>query len=495
MILKKILEGINVKKIVGDEKVEIKAITTNSREVKRGSMFIAIRGFKTDGHNYISSAIENGAFSIVLEKMHRGENGSATIVELLNTRKSLPFIASNFYENPTSEMKLVGVTGTNGKTTISYMLEAVWQEENIGSGVIGTVENRYMNKGYQASLTTPDPIELSKLLSDMSKNGVRNVVMEVSSHALDLNRVDGCEFDAAIFTNLTQDHLDYHTSFENYYKAKKRLFTEVIQKSPKTEKFSIINIDDTYGLKLFDEIKGDKFSYSLKNSKADIFADECQFNDKGIKAKIKTPRGRLILESKLLGEHNLYNLMAAAGTALLTGSRIESVNTALNNISRIPGRLENVENSHGVNVLVDYAHTPDALKNVLQSLKPVCRGRLITIVGCGGDRDRKKRPLMCNVALQFSDIIILTSDNPRTEDPQSIINEMMEGKNPDTFNNLKIIVDREKAISYAVDFAKRGDTLLIAGKGHENYQILGDKKIHFDDREIAQKYLMEKKHL
>lgn len=492
MKLKEILDGLDVKKITGSTELEIRNITTNSKEVEKGSMFIAIKGFRTDGHEYIESAVKSGASSVVLEKMHHGKNIPATVVELRSTRKSLPVIASNFYQNPTLGMKLAGITGTNGKTTVSYMIEAIWNRDNLNCGVIGTVENRYMGKRYKASLTTPDPVSLTRLLSEMRESGVNNVVMEVSSHALDLNRVDGCDFDVAVFTNLTQDHLDYHETLDEYYSAKKRLFSEVLLKSAKNPKCAVINIDDEYGLKLFNEITAEKINYSLLDKNSDIFAEEYSFNDSGIKAKIKTPRGRLMLESKLLGKHNLYNLMAATGTALMTGSKIETVENALNSIGRIPGRLESVDNRHGINVLVDYAHTPDALKNVLSSLKPLCRKRLITVIGCGGDRDKKKRPLMCDAALEYSDYTVLTSDNPRTENPDEIIKDMISGKNPENYKNLKIIVDREQAISYAVNFAKSGDTLLIAGKGHEDYQIIGENKIHFDDREIAEKYLGKK---
>ncbi|MGH7884186.1 MAG: Mur ligase family protein, partial [Thermodesulfobacteriota bacterium] len=267
---------------------------------------------------------------------------------------------------------------------------------------------------------------------------------------------------------------------------------EVLENSSKKMKFSIINIDDPYGLKLYEEISGEKISYSLKNKKSDIYSEKYKFSDKGITAEIKTPRGRLILRSKLLGEHNLYNLMAAAGTALQIGSSIESIEKALNSISHIPGRLEVIENKQNINVLVDYAHTPDALQNVLSSLRPICKGRLITVVGCGGDRDKKKRPLMGKIAEDNSDYLIITSDNPRTENPELIIEDILRGINKTNNSNFKTIIDREEAISHSINIAKTGDTVLIAGKGHENYQIVGVNKFHFDDREVAKKYLRKK---
>lgn len=492
MKLRDILSGLKINKLVGSDEIEIKGITTSSNEVNKGFMFIAIKGNKADGHNFINAALESGASSIVLEKMKLRQSNSSTIVEVKDTRGALPVIASNFYENPSSKMKLVGITGTNGKTTISYLLEAIWKEEDLNSGVVGTIANKYMDKLFEATLTTPDPIELTRMLSDMYKSGVTNVAIEVSSHALDLKRVDGCEFDAAIFTNLTQDHLDYHGSFDNYFEAKKRLFTEVLKTSPKENKYSIINIDDPYGQKLFNSIYGIKLGYSLKNKNADIYPENFNLSDKGISTSIKTPRGRLILESKLLGEHNLYNLMAAAGTALMVGSSIESIEKALNNISHIPGRLESINNRLGINILVDYAHTPDALENVLLSLRPICKGKLITVIGCGGDRDKKKRPIMGEIAANNSDYLIITSDNPRTEDPVSIVEDIADGIKNRDMEKVKIIVDREKAISYAVNLAEADDTVIIAGKGHEDYQIIGENKFHFDDTEIAKKYLKEK---
>lgn len=492
MKLKDTIKDLEISGIFGNENIEIKGITTNSNEVKSEFMFIAIKGQKTDGHNYINSAIKNGASAIVLEKHYPIDSDSAAIVELKNSRVAAPFIASNFFQNPSRNMKLVGITGTNGKTTISYLLEAIWKEEGLKTGIIGTVANRYSDKVFEANLTTPDPVNLMQMLFDMKNSGVTHTAIEVSSHALDLNRVDSCEFDAAVFTNLTQDHLDYHNSFDNYFKAKKRLFTEVLKKSSKKLKFSIINIDDPYGLKLYKETCGEKISYSLKNKKSDIYAKEYQFSNKGISAKIKTPRGRLILNSKLLGEHNLYNLMAAAGTALQIDSSIESIEKALNSISHIPGRLEVIDNKLKINVLVDYAHTPDALQNVLSSLRPICKGRLITVVGCGGDRDKKKRPLMGKIANDNSDYLIITSDNPRTEDPELIIEDILMGISQTNNPNFKTIIDREKAISYSINIATSGDTVLIAGKGHENYQIVGVNKFHFDDREIAEKYLRKR---
>ena len=492
MRLKNILSGLKTEKTVGDENIDIIGITANSNEVKKGFMFIAIKGNKADGHHYINAAIENGAASIVLEKMNISGHTPCTIVELKDSREALPVIASNFYKSPSSKMKLVGITGTNGKTTISYLLEAIWMESDINSGVIGTVENRYMNKVFESNLTTPDPVKLTKMLSDMQKGGVENVAIEVSSHALDLKRVDGCDFDAAIFTNLTQDHLDYHGSLEDYFFAKKRLFTEVLVKSNKKEKYSIINIDDTFGQELFDEISGQKISYSIKNRESDIYPEKFELSSKGISATIKTPRGRFILKSKLVGEHNLYNLMAAAGTAILTGSTIESVEKAFNNISQIPGRLESIKNELGINVLVDYAHTPDALKNVLGSLRPITIKDIITVVGCGGDRDKKKRPIMGKIGAELSDQLIITSDNPRTENAELIIEDIVKGIDKKLTEKTKTITDREKAISYAIDKANPGDTVLIAGKGHEDYQIVGEEKFHFDDREVARKYIREK---
>ncbi|NIP30844.1 MAG: UDP-N-acetylmuramoyl-L-alanyl-D-glutamate--2,6-diaminopimelate ligase [Candidatus Dadabacteria bacterium] len=488
MKLRNLLNNVDIKKISGSENIEIKGITIDSNKVEEGYMFVAIRGKKIDGHKFASSAVKNGAVALMVEELTTEIDQIISVVEVENTRDTLPYIASNFYNNPTNYMTVVGITGTNGKTSISYMLEEIWKQEGKITGVIGTIENRYKNKVIESDLTTPDAIELNKLLFEMKSSGVTHAAMEVSSHALDLKRVDSCNFDVAVFTNLTQDHLDYHQNIDEYYEAKKRLFTEVLTKSTKSDKYSVINIDDPFGLKLYNSLKDNVINYSIRNKKATIYAENIDFKNNGISADIKSGYGNIKINSKLIGQHNLYNLMAAAGTALSLGSSIESINTALNNITHIPGRLEKISNNLGINVIVDYAHTPDALENVIKSLKAVYSGRIITVVGCGGDRDKKKRPLMGNIGHKYSDLLIVTSDNPRTENPDSIIDDIFEGIETDKNRTIRI-VDREKAIEHAINSANRNDTILIAGKGHEDYQIIGKEKRDFDDRLISKNYL------
>ncbi|MXZ49129.1 MAG: UDP-N-acetylmuramoyl-L-alanyl-D-glutamate--2,6-diaminopimelate ligase [Candidatus Dadabacteria bacterium] len=481
------IEAITGSKNPGD--TEITGITLNSQNVEPGSLFIAIRGKVTDGHNYVASAVEKGAVALLLEEI------SAEIPDLgvpfaktSDSRAAASIVASNFHGHPSLAMKVVGVTGTNGKTTVSHMIEAGWKADGVNTGLLGTIENRYMGKTEPASLTTPDPIAFMSMLREMKDAGVTNVTVEVSSHALDLKRVDGCHFDAAIFTNLTQDHLDYHKTLEDYFRAKERLFSEILEKSAKKEVFSIINADDPFANRISASKKGLKITFSTEKKDSVVFAENFTLDSGGIKATLATPWGKVELDSKLMGKHNLYNMMAAAGTLLSLGSSPATTGRALSELRRIPGRLEKIESSLGIDVFVDYAHTPDALENVLACLKPFCAQRLITVVGCGGDRDRGKRPLMAAVGRRYSDMLIVTSDNPRTEDPERIIEDMTEGVEPQD-PGVVVITEREEAIKNAVDKAVPGDTVLIAGKGHENYQIIGTEKIHFDDREIAEKYL------
>ncbi|MCY3986463.1 MAG: UDP-N-acetylmuramoyl-L-alanyl-D-glutamate--2,6-diaminopimelate ligase [Candidatus Dadabacteria bacterium] len=481
------IEALNGEKNPGD--TEITGITLNSQNVEPGSLFIAIKGNITDGHVYAAAAAEKGAAALVVEQVPEHlHNLGIPMAKTRDSRAAAAVIASNFHGHPSLSMKLVGITGTNGKTTVSHMIEAGWRGEGTNTGLVGTIENRYMGKTEAASLTTPDPVALAGMLREMKEAGVKNVTLEVSSHSLDLKRVDGCHFDAAVFTNLTQDHLDYHSTLEDYFRAKERLFSEILEKSEKKELFSIINTDDPFSNRISIPRKSHKITFSAKKKDSVLFAENFTIDSKGIKAKLATPWGKVELDSVLMGKHNLYNMMAATGTLLSLGSSPGTTGRALSELQSVPGRLEKIENSSGIDVFVDYAHTPDALENVLKCLKPLCTQRLITVVGCGGDRDRKKRPIMASVGRRYSDMLIVTSDNPRTEDPERIIADMIAGTES-VDPRIVIIADREEAIKCAVYEAESGDTVLIAGKGHENYQIIGTEKIHFDDREIAERHL------
>ena len=495
MRLADVLENAGIETLTGSQNpgdTEITGITLNSQNVEPGSLFIAIRGKVADGHAYAASAAEKGAAALVVEEISEEIRGlGIPVAKTADSRTAAAVVASNFHDHPSLSMKVVGVTGTNGKTTVSHMIEAGWKAEGVNTGLLGTIENRYMGRTEAASLTTPDPIAFMSTLREMKDAGVRNVTLEVSSHALDLKRVDGCHFDAAVFTNLTQDHLDYHQTLEDYFRAKERLFSEILEKSEKKELFSIINADDPLANRISVPKRSQKITFSTKKKDSVVFAENFTLDSGGIKAKLATPWGKVELDSKLMGKHNLYNMMAATGTLLSLGLSPGTTGRALSELSRIPGRLEKIENASGINVFVDYAHTPDALENVLECLRPFCAQRLITLVGCGGDRDRRKRPLMAAVGRRYSDMLIITSDNPRTENPDGIIADMTEGVEPRD-PGVVVIADREEAIKHAVSKAGEGDTILIAGKGHEDYQIIGTEKIHFDDREIAERYLKTK---
>ena len=486
-----LLKNVEYKLIQGNGEIFVSGITSNSNNIEEGNMFLAIPGDSTDGHKFINSAIQNGAKSVLVENIPDILDEEITYLQVDDSRVASAYIASNYYGSPSKDLTLIGITGTNGKTTITYLLEAIWNEDKKPNGVIGTVENRYGSRKIESTLTTPDSIELNKLLWEMKSEGVKYVAMEVSSHALDKKRVESCHFDIAVFTNLSQDHLDYHKNMENYFESKKSLFTNILSLSSKKSKTAIINIDDKYGKLILDELNGDVITYSLDSKNSDIFPENYSISSQGINANINTPLGNINITSKLLGKHNLLNIIAAIAISIHLGSNLINVENALKSIEKIPGRLETIENSRKINVAVDYAHTPDALKSVLEAIKPIIKGNLILVFGCGGDRDRDKRPLMGEIGIKNADYLIVTSDNPRTESPELIIDDIVDGLRNSKYadKDYRVIVNREKAIEEAIEIATIDDFVLIAGKGHEDYQIIGDKKIHFDDRELAKNIL------
>jgi len=493
MVLRDLTKGVEVKRILGRDDVDIVGISYDSKEVRAGFLFAAIRGEKTDGHKYIGSAVEKGARAILVEEIPEGTFDDTSIIQVEDTKSALAEISANFFSHPTKGLTLVGVTGTNGKTTVTYLLESIWREERKDVGVIGTVEYRFSVNRIPSPMTTPESLDLMKLFSDMRAAAVKYVVMEVSSHALDRKRVRGCHFDAAVFTNLTQDHLDYHGTMEDYFSAKKKLFSEVLRKSEKRERFSIINFDDPYGKEIAKDAVGEVVSYSTKSGGSAVYAEKAAINHEGIWAILNTPWGKIEIDSKLYGRHNLSNILAASATALSLGSSTSMVERGISKVASVPGRFDRVENPLGITVLVDYAHTPDALKNVLLAVRPLTPGSIILVFGCGGDRDPTKRPIMGRIGKELSDILIVTSDNPRTEPPERIIDQIEKGvfeRGADHKPYFRIS-DRRDAIKKAIGIAAKGDTVLIAGKGHENYQILGTKRIHFDDKEVAGDVLRE----
>lgn len=493
MILRDLIKGVETKRVLGSDDVEIPAVCYDSKEVRDGSLFAAIRGEKTDGHKYVESAVKSGARALLVEEIPENPFRGVSIIQVEDTKSALAEVSANFFNHPTKEITLVGVTGTNGKTTITYLLESIWQEWGKNAGVIGTVDYRFSGKKIPSIRTTPESLDLMSLFRDMRNSAVQCVVMEVSSHALDRKRVFGCHFDAAVFTNLSQDHLDYHGTIENYFEAKKKLFSEVLRKSEKREKFSVINIDDPYGKEIAKEAVGKIISYSILNSEG-VYAEKTDIAPEGIHTVLNTPWGRAEINSKLFGKHNLYNILAAVSTALSLGAEIEIVERGISKVAGVPGRLNRVENPFGITILIDYAHTPDALGNVLTAVRPFTRRKLILLFGCGGDRDPIKRPIMGRIGRELSDTLIVTSDNPRTENPDRIIDQIEKGVlGAGSQEKLYFrIVDRHDAIRKAIEIAKEGDTVLLAGKGHESYQILGTEKIPFDDKEAAEKIIQEK---
>lgn len=463
----------------GKSEIQFKGIEYDSRKIKDGDIFVALEGAVSDGHKYIKQAIENGAKGVLVSKKVELEFPVEYIL-VKDLRKNLGKIASNFYGYPQNNLKIIGITGTNGKTTSTYLLESILGKEKVAR--IGTVEYKIGDEIIEAPNTTPESLDIVKMCKKAVEKGLEYLVMEVSSHALSLGRVDMLEFDVASFTNLTLDHLDYHENMDNYFQAKRKLFTML-----KDSKKNSINIDDSYGDKLYKEFGG--YSYSLTKS-ADLTGEIVEFHSDGQLVRLNL-MGE-IFEEKLaiLGRYNLYNVLGVIGIALQLGVEKNIILERLKDIKGAPGRFELVNCGQDYIVVVDYAHTGDALENILKSINELKKGRVITVFGCGGDRDATKRPIMGEIAQRLSDIAILTSDNPRTEDPHLIIEDVKKGMNGD---NYLVEEDREHAIMKAIEIAQKNDIILIAGKGHETYQILGRKKIHFDDREIARREIVKRK--
>lgn len=463
----------------GEAELKYTGIEYDSRKIEKGNIFVALEGAVVDGHKYIKNAVENGAKAILVSKKVPLDFPVEYIL-VKDLRKNLGKIASNFYNYPQRELKIIGITGTNGKTTSTYLLESILGEEKVAR--IGTVEYKIGDEKIEAPNTTPESLDIIKMCKKAVDKGLEYLVMEVSSHALSLGRVDMLEFDVASFTNLTLDHLDYHENMQNYFEAKKKLFTML-----KKEGNGVFNIDDPYGKKLYDEFGG--YSYSL-HQPANLIGDILEFHSDGQLIKLNLNGVEIEIKLSILGRYNLYNVLGVIGVALLLGIDTREILENLKGVKGAPGRFELVNCGQDYIVVVDYAHTGDALENILMSINELKKGRVITIFGCGGDRDPSKRPIMGEVAQRLSDIAILTSDNPRTEDPHKIIEDVLKGMDG---NNYLVEENRELAIVKAIEIAKKDDIILIAGKGHETYQILGRTKIHFDDREIARREIVKRK--
>ncbi len=477
-------------RVIHEDKTQmISGLQYDSRSVKKGDLFVAIKGFQVDGHDYIERAIQAGAVAIVCSDLGKIAHimEKYTLVQWLfveDTRNALAFVSKEFYALPSEKLALIGITGTNGKTSITQLLSNMLEALNKKTGVIGTIGNKVGNKSYQTAVTTPESLNLNQLFSEMVEDGVDACLMEVSSHSLSLDRVAYLNYNIGIFTNLTQDHLDFHIDFESYYSAKRQLFL-------KTDTYNLINKDDYYGQRLIKDMnalspKAKTMTYGIDQA-ADIMAKNIEYTMSGIAYDLCTDVFELRLEIALPGKIYVYNTLAALGALILMGASKEDIITAVNGIKPVPGRFEKVDNALGINVIVDYAHAPDALKNVLSIAREFTSGDVITVFGCGGDRDKTKRPLMGNIALEGSDYVIVTSDNPRTEVPETIIKDIII--NYPEQGSYEVHVDRREAIAAAINRGRTGDTIVIAGKGHETYQIIGTIKSDFDDRLVAKEYL------
>lgn len=473
--------------------LEISQITQDTRNVLPGSVYVAICGEKRDGHDYLDEAIAKGALVLVVENINKvPAHFTGTVIEVKDSRETLDHLASAFYWHPGRELFCIGVTGTNGKTSITYLVEALFNRDQKWTGVIGTINHHCRGQVWPTEMTTPDPLFLQKRLREFCDLGAKAAAIEVSSHALMQKRVQSVPFDCVVFTNLTRDHLDYHKTMGNYFLAKQKLFTEMIWMTSKKPSWAIVNSDDIYGRRLRIAEPATLWTYGRKS--ADFqFRDE-EFDYGFTKFLAITPIGEQVIEMKMGGLHNIYNALAALAVGAAGGLTLESMAHALKDFSGVPGRMQLIENSRSLSVLVDYAHTPDALENTLQSLNEIRRlkknkaGKIWCVFGCGGDRDAGKRPLMARVAAKQADHIVVTSDNPRHEDPLKIIQEINSGFAVGEKDKIKIEPDRQKAIEMALTLADSQDVVLIAGKGHEDYQIIGDQRIHFSDEDVVRKY-------
>jgi UDP-N-acetylmuramoyl-L-alanyl-D-glutamate--2,6-diaminopimelate ligase len=502
MILSELLEGLEVSSGRDRSHVTIHAVTDDSRKVQPGSLFVAVQGERVDGHRFLTEAVKAGAVAVVVDRSRaaqaKGIPASVPVLDVPDSRSALGRLAARLHGVPSSRLRMVGVTGTNGKTTVTYLCKGLLEAAGRQVGLIGTVAYQIGPERLTAGHTTPGAVELQALLARMVEAGMDTTVMEVSSHALALDRVAGCDFDVAVYTNLTQDHLDFHKDMEDYFQAKLRLFqglsANAWRSGKRAAKRAIVNIDDARGKAVCAATGVPVWTYGLKG-RADIRAERVELRDSGTVFTAETPAGSCRIESRLVGEHNVYNMLAGIGVSLHEGLTLEVIQEGVGKVVNVPGRFERVDAGQAFTVVVDYAHTEDALVRLLSAAQTLKRGRVITVFGCGGDRDRGKRPKMGRAAAERSDVVFLTSDNPRTEDPQSILREVEAGLKavPEARRApYQVIADRRRAIEAAIQEAKAGDMVLIAGKGHEDYQILGTTKIHFDDREVAREALLRK---
>jgi len=488
MQLSELIKNMEVEAVVGPTGPAISALCCDSRQVVPGALFFALPGSRLDGVHYVPEALAKGAAAIVAQQRPEQWSGDGTLILVKNVRRSMALAANHYYRQPSAGIPVVGVTGTNGKTTITYLLEAIMQQGGYTPAVFGTVDYRIGATRFSSSHTTPESVDLLRMLAEFRAQGADALILEVSSHALEQHRADGLDFDVAVFTNLTPEHLDYHGDLEGYFSSKRRLFSDLLGSGR-----AVVNRDDQFGRRLLKEFPN---SCSFGRETAEVCVKQVRLGRDGIKGSFNTPAGEVAIDSGLIGTFNVSNLLAAVAAASCLNIAPDRIAAGIAAAPQIPGRVERVDNALGILALVDYAHTPDALEQVLKTLKQLEAGKLITLAGCGGDRDPSKRPVMAAAAVRYSELAILTSDNPRSEDPLAILEQMRRGAlqagavefspadvERHCAKGFVVIPDRREAIRFAVSRAVAGDLLLVAGKGHEDYQILGRQRIHFDDRE------------
>jgi UDP-N-acetylmuramoyl-L-alanyl-D-glutamate--2,6-diaminopimelate ligase len=499
--LKQLLSGLEGAQVRGRDDLAVPGLSYHSREVVPGGLFVALKGQRTDGHLYLEASLKQGARVIVTEQDLAVPPG-VTLVKVPQARLALAHLSAEFYDHPSRELTLVGITGTNGKTSTTYLLEAILTAAGHRVGVVGTVNYRLGEESWPAPVTTPESLDLQRLLREMRRRGASHVFLEVSSHALDLRRVDRAAFAAGVFTNLSQDHLDYHRDLDDYFAAKARLFTEILANGGAPRGVTVLNLDDPRGAALREAVAGPVLTYGCQ-PESQVRPLRCRFRRDGLKVQLTSPVGELEIDSHLVGPFNLSNILAAAATALALGLDPQAVVRGIESLPGVPGRLERFGPPEGPAVFVDYAHTPAAVAQALGALQALNFSRLLTVFGCGGDRDRLKRPLMGRAAAAASHLVVVTSDNPRTEDPEAIIRQIEPGLEDAGLSRLSaaaarrgepgyvVIPDRREAIRLAIALARPVDAVLVAGKGHENYQIWGSERRHFDDREEVAAALTE----
>lgn len=482
MQLKELLAPLLLVQVSGDDNKTITGISMDSRKVKPGDLFICLTGFTVDGHLYAEQAVAKGAVAILSE---RELNVDATVAIVPDTRRAMAIVADLFFQSPTKALKLIGVTGTNGKTTTTHLIDKILSDQKKRTGLIGTIHMRIGDVYEEVKNTTPDVLDLQSSFRRMREIGTEYAIIEASSHALDMGRLRGCNFHTAVFTNLTQDHLDYHATMENYKHAKSLLFSQLGNHYDfESMKTAVLNADDSAS-ELFARVTSARvITYGIEN-KADVSAADIRITSKGTSYTLHTFAGTTQLNLQLIGKFNVYNTLAAVACALSEGVSLADIKQSLEAVKGVNGRFEAVDAGQNFTVIVDYSHTPDSLDNALSTVKEFAQGKVFCIVGCGGDRDRTKRPIMAKIATNYADVTVLTSDNPRSEEPLAILKDMEAGLKDVASDKYISLVDRREAIQYAVSQAQENDVILIAGKGHETYQIIKGEVLSFDDREVA----------